>query len=221
MNIVDLSMPIREGMQTFAAPWHPYVEITQMGRHGLEDRETRKIVMGTHTGTHMDAPRHFVPGGATVDQIDLDLLIGPASLLDFSEAPDFSQVDRQELAAAVGMRPVERIILRFDWDVRALGTRRYYTDHPFLSEEACRWLVERGCRLLAMDTPQPDDPKNCRGAAKDAPNHKILLGNHVILVEYLVNLAALTSPIPALYVAPLRIVEGDGAPVRCFAIEEE
>lgn len=218
-RIVDLSMMIEEGMQTFAAPWHPYVEITQLGRHGIENRETRKLVLGTHTGTHIDAPRHFIPGGETVDAIALDRLNGRATVVDLSTAADGAQIDVHELVTCIAGRPVERLIVRFDWD-RHLNTSRYYTDHPFFTAEACRWLVHQGCKVLALDTPQPDNPQHGRGNAIDAPNHKILLGGGVILVEYLVGTRALRQSIVNLVVAPLKIKHGDGAPARCFAIEE-
>lgn len=219
-RIIDLTMTLEEGMQTFWGYWHPFVEITQLGRHGIENRETRKLVLGTHTGTHMDAPRHFIPGGETVDNIPLDQLVGTASVLDFSDTPDFTEVDVAELEARLAGRPLERLIVRFDWD-RQLNTARYYSDHPFLSEAACAWLVANGCRLLALDTPQPDNPKNGRNGPKDAPNHKILLGAGVVIVEYLVNIRAIRAPQVELVVAPLKVGGGDGAPVRCFAIEEE
>ena len=218
-RIIDLSMPIEEGMQTFAAHWHPFVEITQLGRHGIENRETRKIVMGTHTGTHIDAPRHFIADGQTAEAIPLEQLVGPASVLDLSHFDNFHEITKDELAAIVGDRPVERIICRFDWDQKALGTNAYYSDHAFFSEEACQWLVDKGCRVIALDTPQPDNPKNGRHAVKDAPNHKILLGNNVIIVEYLMHIRDIQQPQVELVVAPLKLVEGDGAPARCFVIE--
>lgn len=217
-RIIDLSMTIEEGMQTFAAPWHPYVEITQLGRHGIENRETRRLTIGTHTGTHIDAPRHFIRGGATVPDIALDQLVGPAEVVDFSAVPDFTEIGAEELAQKIQGRSAERLILRFDWDLQ-LNTQRYYTDHAFLSESACHWLVDNKCRLLALDTPQPDNPANGRNAAKDAPNHKILLGAGIVLVEYLVNLRSLRSTSVELVVAPLKIKEGDGGPARVFAIE--
>ncbi|MDP6560837.1 MAG: cyclase family protein, partial [Candidatus Binatia bacterium] len=77
-EIIDLTFPIHEGMQTFPVHWHPVVEITQLGRLDVEARETRKMVLGTHTGTHMDAPRHFIEGGKTIDEVTLDILVGPA-----------------------------------------------------------------------------------------------------------------------------------------------
>jgi len=210
-------MSIEEGMQTFPTYWHPFVEITQLGRHGLENRETRKLVLGTHTGTHIDAPRHFIPGGDTVDQIPLEQLVGEASVLDLSSFGSGMEVGPEDLERIIGKRPVTRVLLQFNWD-RHLGSESYYNDSPFLSEKAAQWLVDHGCRLLGMDTAMPDNPKNGRGCSNDSPNHKILLGNNVILLEYMVNLAALNQPVVQLIVAPLKILGGDGSPVRAFAI---
>ena len=74
--------------------------------------------------------------------------------------------------------------------------------------------------MIAMDTPMPDNPVNGRGTPKDSPNHVILLGAGVLIVEYLCNLRSLTQAVVELVVAPLKIHEGDGAPARVFAIEE-
>jgi arylformamidase len=216
-RIVDLTMLIEEGMQTFPAQWHPFVEITQLGRHGLENRETRKMVLGSHTGTHIDAPRHFISGGTTVDKIPLEQLVGPASVLDLTAFKANMEVGVDDLVRTLGNRPAERVLLRFDWD-RTLGTMSYYSESPFLSESAAQWLVDRGCRLLGMDTAMPDNPKNGKNSPKDSPNHKIFLGNGVVLLEYLVNLSALDQPVVHLVAAPLKIRGGDGATARVFAI---
>ena len=218
-RIVDLTYLIHEGMTTFPTHYHPVVEITQLGRFGIEDRETRRITMGTHTGTHCDAPRHFIPGGTTVENLDLNVLIGPAVVLDLTSAGPFGAVDEADLERALRGRRPQRLVLRFDWS-NHWGKMTYYTDHPFLTQEAAKWLVEQGVRLLAMDTPMPDDPKNGRGTPLDSPNHKILLGAGVVLVEYLCNLAALTRDEVELIVLPMKIKEGDGSPVRCVAIED-
>ncbi len=218
ISIVDLTMMIEEGMQTYPAHWHPMVEITQLGRYGTENRESRKIVLGTHTGTHCDAPRHFIPDGETIEHIALSQLVGLATVCDLTWAKPSEELGIAHLERSIGDHPFDRVLLRFDWD-RHLGTAEYYTEHPFLSEDACWFLVEKGCRLLAMDTPQPDSPLNGWSSDNDSPNHKILLGNGVVLVEYLVNLCSLSKPEEFLVVAPLRIRDGDGAPARCFAIQ--
>jgi kynurenine formamidase len=219
-RIVDLTYAIHEGMTTFPVHWHPPVEITQLGRHGIENRETRKLTLGTHTGTHCDAPRHFVPGGQTIDQVLPEVFIGLAVVLDFSRAPEGYAVEPADLEMHLGARRAERVVLRFDWD-RHWGTLKYYQDHPYLSRDAARWLVRRRVRLLAMDTPMPDNPKDGANAAEDSPVHKILLGQGIILVEYLTNLAALRRSEVELLVLPLKVRDGDGAPARCVAIERD
>lgn len=217
-RIIDLTLPIQHGMMTFPVSWHPRVEVTQLGRLGIENRETRKLVLGTHSGTHCDAPKHFIPHGISVDRISLQTLIGPARVLDFSKVKMRQAIRVGDLKAKLGRAKPERILLRFDWS-KQWQKANYYRDHPFLSEEAASWLVERGLRLLAMDTPMPDDPRNGRGSPNDSPNHKIFLGSGVVLVEYLCNLKAIRKPNVQLVVLPLKITGADGSPVRCVVIE--
>ena len=219
-RVVDLTYDIHEGMTTFPVHWHPTVEITQLGRHGIENRETRKVVLGTHTGTHCDAPRHFIAGGQTIDRIDPDLWIGPALLLDFSAADESHEITVADLERCIGERRPERLVLRFDWS-RYWGTSKFYQDHPYLGTPAAEWLVGRGVRLLGMDTPMPDNPAHGAGSSNDSPIHKILLGQGVVLVEYLCNLSEIPSPEFELVVCPLKILDGDGAPARCLAVATE
>ncbi len=215
-RIVDLTYPIHEGMTTFPVHWHPIVEVTQLGRHGVEGRESRKLLLGTHTGTHIDAPRHFIADGATIDQLPLDIFVGPALLVDFSYASPLQEMQVADFEQQIGELRPERVVLRFDWSDR-WGQLDYYSEQPYISEDAAHWLVARGVRLLAMDTPQADSPRNGRGAAKDSPVHKILLGAGVIKLEYLTNLRNVTSREFELIALPLNIRDGDGAPVRCVA----
>ena len=218
MKIIDLSLPIEEGMMTFPTHWHPVVEVTVLGRHGIEGRETRKIVLGTHTGTHADAPRHFIPNGGTIDEIPLEILIGPASVADFTDCRALQEIEVKDLQQKLGAKVPPRLILRTDWSEH-FGKMKFYNEYPFLSQNAAQWLVDQGVRLMAMDTPSPDNPAHSRGAAKDSPNHKVLLGAGVVLVEYLVNLKAISASSVELIVLPLKLKGSDGSPARCVAIE--
>jgi arylformamidase len=218
MKIIDLSLSTEEGMMTFPTHWHPVVEITILGRHGIEGRETRKVVLGTHIGTHADAPRHFIPNGGTIDDVPLDVLIGPATVADFTGCGPLQVIDIADLEQRLGDKVPSRLILRTGWS-EYFGDMKFYNQYPFLSEDAARWLVEKGVRLIAMDTPSPDNPAHSRGTAKDSPNHKVLLGAGVVLVEYLANLKALTASEVELIVMPLKLKGCDGAPARCAAIE--
>lgn len=218
MKIVDLSLPLHEGMMTFPTHWHPVVEISILGRHGIEGRETRKLVLGTHTGTHTDAPLHFVPNGRTIDEVPLDVLVGEAAVVNFAPAEPNQEIGIAELKEKLGGEVPTRLILRTDWS-DYFGQMTYYNNYPFFSQDAVRWLVDGGCCLIAMDTPSPDNPAHSRASGNDSPNHKVLLGAEVVLVEYLCNLRSLAKPVVELVVLPLKIKGGDGAPTRCVAIE--
>ena len=198
---------------------HPVVEITILGRHGIEGRETRKVVLGTHIGTHADAPRHFIPNGQTIDEIPLDVLIGPATVVDFTGCQPLQPIDIADLEQKLHGKIPARLILRTGWS-EYFGNLKFYNEYPFLSENAAQWLVEKGVRLIAMDTPSPDNPAHSRGTPKDSPNHKVLLGAEVVLVEYLANLKSLTAPEVELIVLPLKLKGCDGSPARCVAIEK-
>lgn len=99
MKIIDLTHAIQKGMPTFKAHWHTPVSITQMGRIEVEGRETRKLVLGTHTGTHVDAPLHFTPGGNTIDKLPLNRLIGDVSIIDFTHFTENQMVTCDDIAA--------------------------------------------------------------------------------------------------------------------------
>lgn len=217
MKIIDLSLTLREGMMTFPVHWHPSVEITQLGRFEVEGRETRKITMGTHTGTHVDAPRHFIPGGATIENEDLGKYYGPACVLDFSDLSDKTEISLDMLKARLPLDHPNRLLFRFDWDLR-LNNREYYSHHPFLSEEAADFLVTIGVVLVGFDSPMPDNPLNGSGSERDSPNHTIFLSNGVVILEYLTNLRELGKHWFTLSALPLKIQQGDGAPVRAVAI---
>ena len=118
----------------------------------------------------------------------------------------------------MGNCPAEKLILRFDWDLKTLGTRCSYGDHPYLSRGACEFLLQKGCRLLTVDTPQPDNPLHGSNSPIDAPIHKFLLAHDVLLLEYLVNLKDITAKETILFAAPLKVEEGDGAPAHCFVM---
>ncbi len=219
-RIVDLSYLLHDGMTTYPVHWSPPFEVTQLGRHGIEGRESRKITLGTHTGTHVDAPRHFIPGGKTIDELPLDIFVGPATVVDFTDAKPLQEMQVEDFKRRLGEYPVERVIMRFDWSDH-WGTMKYYSENPYLSDGAATWLVKQGVRLLGMDTPQADSPKNGRGAERDSPVHKILLGAGVVKLEYMTNLRQLKSKNIELIALPLFIKGSDGAPVRCVAIEND
>jgi kynurenine formamidase len=213
---IDLTHPIWQGMLSFPSPNHPSPEVTVLARHETEGRMTRRLVLGTHTGTHLDAPLHFVPGGEPIEAIALARLIGPAEVADLSDFGALEEVSRAALERALGGAPRHpRLLLRFDWS-RRFGDLSFYSDSPHLSEDACRWLLDAGVNVLGMDTPSPDDPRHARDSAIDSPNHHLLLGAGVVLLEYLTNLDRLGREV-FLLALPLPVEGADGAPTRVIA----
>ena len=203
-RLIDLSHPLHEGMLTFPNLNHPRTEVTQLARHRVEGRATRRLVLGTHTGTHLDAPLHFIEDGGSIDQVPLSTLVGPAVVADLGPAGPLEEISLARLQAAVGgglRHP--RLLLRFGWSAR-FGRMDFYTESPFLARDACTWLVEQGAALVGMDIPSPDDPRLGFGSEEDSPNHHILLGAGVILLEYLNNLEQLSGPEVFLAALPLR-----------------
>jgi kynurenine formamidase len=176
------------------------------------------VAFGTHTGTHTDAPLHFVPHGRGIDEVPPEILIGPATVLNFSPCVPLQEIDVHHLEQKLDGKLPARLVLRTDWS-DYFGQMTFYTQYPFLSEAAAKWLVDKGVRLIAMDTPSPDNPAHSRGTPKDSPNHKVLLGAGVVLVEYVCNLKSLTTPEVELVVLPLKLRGCDGSPTRCVAIE--
>lgn len=215
-KVIDLTYPIEEGMTTFPVYWHPRVQIKVLGRLATEGRETRQLTVGTHTGTHCDAPHHFIGKGKSVDRLPVDIFMGAALVLDFSWKKKKEAVTVEDLKNVIGNQKVKRVLLRFDWSDH-WRKRDFYRSHPYLTEDAALWLVKKGVLLVGMDTPMPDNPVNGRGSEKDSPNHKIFLGNNVILLEYLCNLKRLTKKKVEMVALPLKIKKGDGSPVRCVA----
>jgi arylformamidase len=128
------------------------------------------------------------------------------------------EIDVADLKEKLGGKVPVRLILRTGWS-EYFGQMKFYNEYPFLSEDAAHWLVENGVRLIAMDSPSPDNPAHSRGTPKDSPNHKVLLGAGVVLVEYVANLKAITKAEVELMVMPLKLKGCDGSPVRCVAIE--
>jgi arylformamidase len=213
---VDLTHPIRHGMLSFPSPNHPSPEVTVLARHTTEGRMTRRLVLGTHTGTHLDAPLHFIPDGEPLDAIALARLVGPADVAHLDSCGPLEEVSHAALERALGGAPRHlRVLLRFGWSER-FHDLSFYSGSPFLSEEACRWLLEAGVSVLGMDTPSPDDPRHAQGAAIDSPNHRLLLGAGVVLLEYLTNLDRLGTEV-FLIALPLPVEGADGAPVRAVA----
>lgn len=215
-RLIDLTLPVENGMPTCGTPWHQKVSIERIGKINEVGRNTSRIILGSHSGTHMDAPLHFFDDGNDIQSLKLDYLYGPITIVDFS---DYGQGDVVTLDALESISVSERILFRFLW-YKNWKTKKYYDRFPYFSCEAVEFLINKGMKAMMLDTPSPDDGGVITDITCDSPNHKNLLNNGIVIVEYLNNTEALDINKRYEIVAlPLKLVGSDGAPSRVIAKE--
>jgi len=214
--LIDLTFSIEERMTTPNVYWHPKVEIVGLGTISKENRNTHKLVLGTHTGTHMDAPRHLIEGGQTIDQIDPALFVQKALLMKFDNKGAGDFIDHDELAHYDSLLSgVSAVVIRTGWS-KWWMTDKYYKQWPYLSEKAAQYLVDKGIKVIGMDMPSPDSADRLTPGSS-SPIHCQLMGQGIILVEYLNNLELINKDIFKLYSFPLKLKGLDGSPARVLA----
>jgi arylformamidase len=201
-------------MTTFPRSWHRETAIETMGTISSFGRRTSYISIGTHSGTHIDAPSHFIAEGISVDKIDLSRFFGSAQVFDLTNVPTSWEISRDELKTLLkGYMPGNSIILNFGWGSNFNNPKKYYDNQPWIAESAAEYLVTLSPPVLAYDLAMLDNPLNGYGCTLDSPIHKILLGNGIPLIENSVFPQRLPQH---LYysVFPLRLEGLDGSPVR-------
>ncbi len=164
-----------------------------------------KITMGSHSGTHMDPPRHFIKGGRGNDEYPLSIASGRARVI---EIKDPESVKPAELAP-YRIRREERILLKTRNSAEAWKSDRFVENFVYLTNEAADFLAERGVALLGIDSLSVGSPRNGTYV------HQKLLGAGLWLLEG-VNLAGVTPGRCELICLPLRIAGGDGSPARAI-----
>lgn len=209
MRIVDLSK--RMSPDTPVYPGDKPIEFETQSTHDQGYHLTR-LHFSTHSGTHLDAPMHFLRGGAAVDAIDLERCYGPAHCLDLRSLKAREEIDESRLRVhAAAFAAGARVIIRTGWPEQCPPTDpRHFADHPVLTPQACRWIASRRPALLGMDLPSPHSRDHLAA-------HGPLLEAGVVLLEGLVNLEGLPDEF-ILSALPLPLKGVDGSPVRAVAI---
>ena len=225
-RVIDLSYAINEKL----VPWpgdEKWFEAKVNASVEKNGYFTRSFWMLEHYGTHLDAPAHFAPGKATVDQIPAKQLFGPAAVLDV-RADAAKDADYQLPAARVeewekrhGRIPAGAIVLlRTGWASRWPDAQRYRNQDaqgemhfPGFSVESAKMLIERRVSGLGCDTMSID----C-GASADFAVHHLTLGSGLYHLENLADLSALPETGAFLVAAPIKLEGGSGGPVRVFAL---
>ena len=201
-KLLDVTVPLRQGIPTFPGnPEFAFEPIKRIADGGSSN--VSRLVLGTHTGTHVDAPKHFIETGAGVDELPLNLLIGRARVVDINKR---GPITPEDLAAA-GLREDLRVLLRTP-NSALWNSAVFHEDYAHLTEGAARYLVEQGVKLVGIDYLSIEQFKK-----PGAPAHRALLSSGVIIIEGL-NLAEAEAGMYELYCLPLPVTGGDGAPAR-------
>lgn len=210
MTIYDISLTITPDLPTW--PGDPKLELERFSSmdDGAVYNATR-LSACVHLGTHVDAPRHFLRDGRTVEQLPLDVLTGPCyvtQLPDGIEAITAEVLDRSEITSEM-----KRVLFgTSNSHLWARGESKFQTDFVAITEDGAQWLVERGVQLVGVDylSVAPFD--------ESIPTHEVLLKAGVVIVEGL-NLSSILRGFYDLYCLPLKIAGSDGAPARAILIQ--
>lgn len=166
-----------------------------------------RITLGSHTGTHVDAPWHFLPNGNTVDEEPLSKFLGEALIIDASERRGlgirFKDLDRYSDVMRDG-----DILLIYT------GAENRTTKFAFLDISAAEWMVKNKVKCVGIDTLSVE-----KFGSKDAPVHKLLLSNRIGIIENLDRLKAFVNTRMFLVCLPLRLQDLDGSPARAVLFE--
>ncbi len=202
---IDISFPYYDGMAIY--PGNPTYQREVIQDVSWGDSATvSRIVMGTHTGTHIDAPLHVFEDGKSVDQIPLDWMNGCARLLDLRGV---EQIGMEQLKDAK-LCADDIVLLKTDNSERYQGMH-VLSDYTTLTYDAAEYLTNIGIKMVGIDYMTIERPRGKRITGKSI--HKILLGDEVVIAEGL-DLRHVDAGVFEMRCFPLKLQGADGAPVR-------
>jgi arylformamidase len=212
---VDLSHHLRNGMPVYVGDPSPSFEsYRSLEKDGVN---LTKLVMGSHTGTHLDAPKHFIQNGIGIDQIPPEKLIGESYIADFSRKPIGSSISADDL------RDIDRSIAPDDIVAFYTGCSEHWhedairSNYTYLNADAAEYLVSKKVRAVGIDFLSVE-----RFKAPEPVVHKTLLGNGIFIIESLSNaLKQFVGKRILMICMPLKLKNGDGAPSRVIGVPIE
>jgi arylformamidase len=224
-RIVDLSPLVPQG---FKGPPSTNVGVQFEVRTKPGYWQSAQVFMSLHTGCHVESALHCIENGESIDQVDLERVIGSAVILDLTPVAERALIDvsdleraRERLAAQNETIQVgDILLLRTDWAQRAIGTPVYFPQSPGLTESAARWLVDQRPKCIGCDFFEEPAAREPGWTADQFVVHRTILSAGIPLVEGLVNLAEL-APRCRFFAPFYRFAGIDSALARAFAIVED
>lgn len=212
-RLIDLTQPIAPEMPVLPNYQPPEITIlastAEAPAPGRPRINSSRLAIGLHTGTHMDAPFHFIHEGRRIEQVPLEQCVGPVLLMDLADLPPRAPIGADAFRPhAAALRELRKVVLNTGWH-RRWGQPGYFTEHPDIRPEAGEFLLECGVHLIGVDFPSVDLPPH--------PTHVVLLGSGMVIVENLTRLDEIGADRFHLAAFPLPLVGRDGCPVRAVA----
>jgi arylformamidase len=206
MKIHDISIPLEPGVAVWPGD-AVYEHQWTFQRSDGASVNVSQVRLSVHTGTHTDAPLHFLDGGMAVDALPLEPYLGPARVIDMRGRPRIGRAD----LGGIDLAGTPRVLFRTDaW----LDTTRFPDAIPVMEADVPEFLAGRGVILVGVDVPSVDEL-----TSQDLPVHHALAAHGICILESLV-LAHIPAGVYRLIALPLRLRGADGAPVRALLLEE-
>ncbi|MCR1899596.1 cyclase family protein [Irregularibacter muris] len=210
MKIIDLTHTLYDDMPVFPGDEPPeFYSICTVEEEGFAQK---KLIIYSHTGTHIDAPAHMLIQGRSLEEVDVNQFFGKAMVIDCGGG----KKDRIELGDLLNykdkIQKVDFVLFHTGWS-KYWGSQSYYEGFPTLTEEAVQWLCSFSVKGIGIDTLSVDELHS-----QEFSNHYALLKNNIIIIENLTHLGKLPQDNFLFSCLPLKYKNADGSPVRAVAI---
>jgi len=214
VKLIDLTLTISQSIPTF--PGSPKTQFILWSTLKEDGYNLELLFLSSHTGTHLDAPYHFVKNGAKIHQIPLNRLLGNGILIKIKKERN-QAITKNDIVSFErkngNIQKHSSIIFHTEWQ-KNLNTDFYFINNPGLSESAATYLVSKEINLVGIDSPNID-----LGKDKTFSVHKIFAKNNILIVENLSNLNKISSKQFDFVILPLKLKDATGSPVRAIAIQ--
>ena len=213
LKFIDLTLPVSEKIPTF--PGSPQPIFIQWENIKDDGYNLELLFLSSHTGTHLDAPYHFLEKGKKIHEISLKRLIINAILIKIRKRRDqaITKTDIQKFEKKHGKIPNESTIVFWTGWQKMIKNDSYFVNNPGLSVTAAKYLISKKTNLVGIDSPSID-----LGKEKRFLIHHLFAKNDVLIVENLANLDKIKSWQFQLAVLPMKLENATGAPVRAVGI---
>jgi kynurenine formamidase len=212
-KIIDLSMPITA--QTPIYPGDPKPHIEPAATFAENGYHVSRLVLGSHTGTHVDAPFHFRENGMRIDEVPLTYFLGKGIVIDVTGKNDGEAITLSDVKHYLPqLEPGMIVLFHTGWS-QYVGTERYFR-HPYIAIDVIQAMLGQGIRTFFIDALNIDPPDG-----SSFPAHEAITAVNGVIGENFMNFDQIDFADPYIIALPLYLPKSDGSPVRAIAIEFE